>query len=118
MEREVRKVVEGRGLVTFYNPRRWDRVQQKPGGYGFLHRSDAKCKAKPGECHDREHRIFFTVFEVQWIGTHNVHCGTELSFKASPARKEGDSPRAFRLDLTERERPSKAFDPMITHGRR
>lgn len=114
-----REVIEGRGVVTFYNPRRYDRVQQRPGGYGFLHRSDAKCRSKPGECRDREHRVFFTVFEVQWVGIQNVYCGTELAFKASPAKKEGDSPRAFRLELmTERrERPSKLPDVSVTHSR-
>lgn len=116
-EKHEREVVEGEGVVIYYNPRRYDPRTRKAGGYGFLHRSDRGCGADPRTCRDEEHRVHFSVFQVQWIGV--PFFGTPVKFRANSPRREGDSPSAFRLEHLgqKKERPEKAIPGAVTHGR-
>ena len=117
-----REVLEGTGLVTFYDYRRFNPQTRKPAGYGFIHRHDVKCEVRPGVCRDKAHRVKFTVHEVQWVGAWNIKPGqTELKFRANPPKDVNGnfSPNAFRLELVERkrERPEKTIPASVAHGR-
>ena len=115
----MREAIEGVGEVVFYDPRRFNPQTKKPAGYGFIHRTDKGCEGDPRTCRDEEHRIYFTVFQVQWIGV--PYYGTIVRFKANQGRREGDSPSAFRLERVEqkreRERPEKTIPASVAHGR-
>lgn len=112
-------VIEGEGVVTYYDPRRWNHEAHRPGGIGFIHQNDVECEVELVDCRDKTHRIHFTVYQAQYVGANNLKLGVLVRFKANPPRRDGDSPTAFRLELVEqkRERPSKAFDARMTHDR-
>lgn len=111
-----REVIEGEGIVVFYNPRRFDPETKQFGGFGFIHRTDKGCEGDPRTCRDEEHRIHFTVFQAQYVGAQNL-AGARVRFIANSSRREGNSPSAFRLERVEqkKERPEKMIPADVAH---
>lgn len=80
-ERDDSGVLEGDGVVSFYNNQRFNPNTRKFGWYGFIHRHDVECNVFAGSCRHPDHRIYFTIDVAKYL-PEEPRRGMEVHFKA------------------------------------